>query len=137
MTRLGRKGVVAAEFAVCGSLAVLVLLFVLEVGLIAWTKVALQAAAATAARCNALAASDCSGGTAAYAVTQVNNWLFANAVTAANVTVQSGAACNGATGTYSIVTITSTNWANVLPSALPAPLSTPTLSATSCYISGT
>jgi Flp pilus assembly protein TadG len=129
-----RRGVVAAEFAICGSLVVLVMLFVLEVGLMAWTRVALNAAAANAARCAVLNSSACPS-VPNYAVAAVQNWLFPNAISAANVTVQTGVSCNGATGKYTIVTVTSAGWATMLPSVLPAPLSTPSITASSCYVS--
>lgn len=128
-----RRGIVAAEFAICASLTVLVLMFVLEVGLMSWTKVALSAAAAASARCAALGSSDCPS-VPAYAVSTVTKWLFAGSVTTSDVTVQTAVSCNGAVGKYTVVTITSSGWASQLPT-LPAPLSKPTLSATSCYVS--
>lgn len=130
-----RRGLVAAEFAVCGALTMLVLMFVLEVGLMSWTKVATQAAAAAAARCAAIGNTACAS-VPSYAVTQVGNWLFSGAIAATDVTVQSAVACNGASGKYTVVTINSTGWAASLPANLPAPLNKPAVSATSCFVSG-
>ena len=129
-----RAGIVAAEFAICASLLIVVLMFVLEVGLMSWTKVALQAAAANAARCGAVGSPSCTS-LPAYTVTTVETWLFPSAVLAADVTVQTAASCNGAAGKYTIVTVTSTGWASKLPTVLPGPLTAPALSATSCYLS--
>ena len=134
--RLARDigGVVATEFAICASLTILIIIVVIEVGLMSWTKVALQSAAIESARCAVLTSSACPS-VPAYAVSKVQSWLFPNAITTANVTVTTGVACNGATGKYTIVSITSTAWANMLPANLPAPLTTPTITATSCYVS--
>lgn len=130
-----RRGVVAAEFAICGSLVVLVLLLVFVVGLMGWTKVAMQAGAASTARCAALGSSACST-PASYAVSQVNGWLFSGAIAVGDVTVTNSTSCNGATGHYTKVVISSSGWSSALPSGLPTPLSTPALSTTSCYVSG-
>jgi Flp pilus assembly protein TadG len=126
-----RRGVVAMEFAVVASVLVVILVLVLEVGLMSWTRAALQTAAALTARCAAVGSTDCPSATN-YAVTAVQNWLYANVVTAANVTVQTNVACNGATGKYTVVTITATNW---IGAVLPPGLSRPTLTASACYLS--
>lgn len=125
------RGVVAMEFAIVASVLVVILVMVIEVGLMSWARSALLAAAASTARCAALASTDCPT-TTTYAVNAVQRWLFANVVSAANVTVQTNVACNGAAGKYVVVTITATNW---IGAVLPAPLTRPMLSASACYIS--
>lgn len=119
------------EFAIVASVLVVILVMVIEVGLMSWTRSALQAAAASAARCAALGSTDCPS-TTNYTVTAVQRWLFANVVTASNVTVQTNVACNTAPGKYVVVTITATNWVGAV---LPTPLTRPMLTASACYLS--
>jgi Flp pilus assembly protein TadG len=122
---------VAMEFAIVASVLIVILVLVIQVGLMSWTRSALQAAATATARCAALGSADCPTAST-YAVTVVQRWLYANVVTASDVVVQTNVACNGASGKYVIVTITATNWVSA---TLPSPLRRASLSATACYIS--
>lgn len=123
-----RRGATAIEFALVGSVLMMVTFGMLSAGILLWTKGGLQSAAAMAARCGALGSPLCTN-VAAYAVTEAQNWVTSGVISATDVTVNPGATtCNGASGTFETVTITCPFW-----SALPGPLRNITLNVTGCY----
>lgn len=125
-----RRGVASIEFAITASVALLLCLGTIDVGVLLWTRNALQLAAAQAARCAAIASPACAGGTSSYAATLAQQWLFPSAVQAANVTVTSGATCSATAGHYVVVSITTSYFTTL---KLPGPLGGRTISAQACY----
>lgn len=123
-----RRGATAVEFALVGSVLMLVLFGVLSTGLLLWTEGGLQTAAMAAARCGALNSPLCSN-VSQYAVTQAQNWVTSGIIGTGNVAVSANATtCNGASGTFEVVTITCPFWSD-----LPPPLSGITLKVKGCY----
>ncbi len=123
-----RSGVAAIEFAIVGSVFLLLLLGTIQIGLLWWTENALQTTAMLTARCAALGS--CTN-PAAFAVSTAGKFTFSNAITANEVSVSSGSSCNSLSGynQFTKVTITSTVWANSLIS----PLLGTSINASACY----
>jgi Flp pilus assembly protein TadG len=132
-------GSTAVEFAIVCS-ALLALLFgLLDIGLVLWTKAAMQAAATLTARCAALGTTACANAQQ-YAVNTVATWSMTGMVGTGNVWVQTNATCtstqgNVTAGKNTVVTITSTYWVNglVQTGLIPAGLASVTLNASACY----
>jgi Flp pilus assembly protein TadG len=110
-----------------------------DLGLVLWTRQAMQAAAALTARCAALGASACSNAQQ-YAVNAVAAWSMSGMVSTSNVWVQSNATCtstkgNVTAGKNTVVTITSSYWTNGLVQNdwIPSSLASLTLNASACY----
>lgn len=127
-----RDGSVAVEFALTGSAFFLLVFFILEAGLLLWTKSAMQMAAAQTARCTAIGSSECQDAKA-YAMSLIATWGVGGIVSSPSVEVQPGTTCNNTAGHYSAVTITA---AAAGLGVLIAPLSSAALSVTACYPSG-
>ena len=131
--RRARHGTVSLEMAVAGTLMATLTLGVVGAALAAWTRDGLQSAAASTARCVALAAPACAT-PASFAVSEAARLVFPGVISAANVTVTPTTSCNGATGQYARVNIAATHW---IGSVLPASLDAMTLSVSACHLSGT
>jgi Flp pilus assembly protein TadG len=133
-----RSGVAAIEFALVGSVFLLLLLGTIQIALLWWTENALQTTAMLTARCAALGAPSCTTPQAsqAFAVSTAGKFALAGAITASNVSVVPTSSCNASTTGYrqfTMVTITSTVWANSLIS----PLAGTSIKASACYPSPT
>jgi Flp pilus assembly protein TadG len=118
-----RRAQVAVEFAAVGSLLLLASLGIVYLGLISWTKCALQAVANEAARCGALALSNCSSSAAIQSYVQQTlapPWVL-NSTLASNLTVNvngsvSTAICStisGGTVSFETVELSSSYFSNV------------------------
>lgn len=125
-----RRGSVAVEFALAGTMLMTMMLGTIGAGLLVWTHAGLQATANDTARCVAIGAPACADAPA-YAVGMAAQWVFPGIINAANVSVIGESTCNGASGTYTRVTITSSHWAG---SVLPAPLDTWAVQVTACHL---
>ncbi len=125
----------ALEFAVVGSAMFLITFGAVDLGMILWTQGSLQAVAAEAARCGAIAASGCTTASAVqtYAQTLAPNWI--SSVIAGNLTINVNGAVNTAncptmsTGTYETVQIISPS----LSTWLPPPLNNYTINVCASY----
>ncbi len=126
-----RNGSVTLEFAIVGLAFFLLIFFILEAGLLLWTKSAMQVAASETARCTAISASACRD-PRAYAASIIGTWGVAGVISDPSVSVQPGTTCNSTTGHYSAVTISGT--ASWLSNFMPP--SSALLSASACYPSG-
>lgn len=123
-----RTGATAVEFALVASGFSVLLIGSIEVGLLLWTKNALQVTADMTARCAALGS--CSA--PSYAVSLAAQWVTAEVVNTSDVTVSTTSLCQGASGGYSkftMVTVSSELWSGLLI----APLSSVKLKASACY----
>ncbi|GBQ34211.1 TadE family protein [Gluconacetobacter azotocaptans] len=122
----GGRGAAALEFAIVASVFIAMLLGMIELGLLWWTRNALQLTADLTARCDALGAcADPSG----FAAAQAGEWGLSGAVSHISVTTPSQ--CHGFTttsGKFVMVQIDSGYWAG-----LPPPLSGMTLQVSACY----
>jgi Flp pilus assembly protein TadG len=127
--RAARRGATAVEFALVAGVALLLIFAVIELGLLMWTKNALQYTAAAAARCAAMGSPGCTNAQQ-YAVTQAGNMVFSGIVQTSDVTVGAATTCHGASGKFQVVTITAGYWA---AASLPLPFNGITLQATGCY----
>lgn len=107
--RSDRRGEAALEFALVGSLLIVLLLGCVQIGLMMWTGSALQSVAAQTARCAAINSPACTN-PAQYAVSLAGQWIGANAITTSDVHVAAGTSCYGTTGAFAVVTITSPIW---------------------------
>ncbi len=115
------RAVTSVEFAIVGSLLVVVSFGAIDLGMILWTQGSLQAVAADAARCGAIGAAGCTSASAVqtYVQTQAPTWI--SAVISSNLTVNVNGAVNTATcpaittGTYETVQIITPNLATWLP----------------------
>lgn len=132
--RLGRKlsfgdrrGVTAIEFALVAPVLFILIFGALELGLIWWTKNALQVTAALTARCVALGS--CTDPTA-FAVNSASGWAESNLISVSDVAYSTNASCSGSYNVFAEVTITCSFWATHL---LPPPLSDMTLTVSACY----
>jgi Flp pilus assembly protein TadG len=123
-----RRATTTVEFALVGSMMLLMTFGTLDLGMLLWTQNALQSTAALAARCSAISSPLCAN-VPNYAVTMAGNWVMPGVITAADVDVADVGTCNSAAGTFRQVTITSTFWVNVLPPPFP----NQTLTARACY----
>jgi Flp pilus assembly protein TadG len=131
--RADRRGSVSVEFAIAGTMMVVITLGLVGAGLVSWTRSGLQAAAHATARCVALAAPACATPTS-YATTLAGQWVFPGIISAADVSVTQATSCNGATGQYTRVTISSSHWVG---SVLPDGQSSVAITVTACHLSAT
>lgn len=126
-----RRGSVAVEFALAGTVLITMMLGTIGAGLLVWTHAGLQATANDTARCIAIGAPACADAPV-YAAGLAGRWVFPGIINAANVSVAAASTCNGASGIYTRVTITSGHWAS---SVLPPPLDTWAVQVTACHLS--
>lgn len=117
------------EFAIVGSIVISLCFAVIELGLLFWTRNALQSTAALTARCVAIRSPNCPD-PRQFAVGTAGAWVFPGIISSADVTVQASNGCNGASGTYEVVTITCRFWSS---GSLPPPFSSIPLTASACY----
>jgi Flp pilus assembly protein TadG len=124
----------ALEFAVVGSAMFLITFGAVDLGMILWTQGSLQAVAAEAARCGAIAASGCTTSSAVqtYAQTLAPNWI--SSVVASGLTINVNSAVTSScpsisTGTYETVQIISPS----LSTWLPPPLNNYTINVCASY----
>ena len=113
--RAARRGETALEFAIIGSIFVLMLLAPVEGGLMVWTASALQVAATETARCAGIGS--CSN-PQAFAAKVADTWIGPSAVSASNVTVANTTTCNNQSGQFVTVTITASIWSGAMLSPL-------------------
>ncbi|MBB2203304.1 TadE/TadG family type IV pilus assembly protein [Gluconacetobacter tumulisoli] len=122
----GRKGAAAFEFAIVASVFIALILGMIELGLLWWTRNALQLAAELTARCDALGScADPSG----FAAAQAGQWGLTGAVSHISITIPGQ--CHGittASGKFVMVQMESGYWAD-----LPPPFSGMTLQVSACY----
>lgn len=120
------SGSSSVEFALVSGAVMTILLGILCIGLLTWTKNGLQIAANLTARCVAIGSC---GDPSGFAHTIASNWLGGTAAGIV-VTVASSSPCTGVNGSYSgfeKVTIQSTQWTK-----FPPPFSI-MLQASACY----
>lgn len=122
-----RRGSTALEFALVAPVLFIFIFGALELGLIWWTRNALQVTAALTARCVALGS--CSN-PAAFAVSSAGTWALPNLISESDVTFTSNGACYNGSTAFAKVTITCEFWSG---SILPPPLGDLTFSVSSCY----
>ncbi len=124
------RGTAALEFAIVCGVFLPLAIGIVEVGLVLWTKAALQTAAELAARCGAIKSPDCPNvtDTQQFAVSTAQGWTVSGISDVSNVAVATNGGCNGAPGSFESVTISSTYWTG-LPAFFPAA----SISATACY----
>lgn len=116
-----RRATAAVELAIVSVPLFLVSFATLELGLILWTRSALQTVAADAARCGAIAGSACTGSNtiASYVQTEAANWVLGTVLssTSTPLTVNVNGSVNTTTcplitvGTYETVEITTSFFA--------------------------
>ena len=127
-----RRGTTTVEFAMISAILFPLCFAIIEVGMLLWTKGALQSTAALVARCAAISSPLCTN-PQTYAVNTATSWIMAGVISAGDVTVTTVANCptgTGASGTFKKVTITSGFWATGI---LPPPFGSKNLSVTACY----
>jgi Flp pilus assembly protein TadG len=131
LRRLGEEIRAAAivEFAVVGSLFILICFAIVELGLVLWTGNALQTTAALTARCAALGAAPCSNAPQ-FAAATAGSLVFPSVIAASDVTVGQAAGCNGASGNFMVVTINCRLWST---GWLPPPFASTPIIRTECY----
>jgi len=129
---LACHGSMAVEFALIGSVFLMVILGIVQGGLLLWAKAAIEESASRAARCTAITSSYCTD-PAADVTPLLNGWGVSGIVPSVSVSVASGTTCNNTAGHFSLVTVKSTG--PVLSNILPA-FSNIVLSSSSCYPSG-
>ena len=112
-----RRGETALEFALIGSVFILLLLAPVEFGLMIWTGSSLQEVAAETARCVAIGSTQCTDAPA-YAVSLASHWINSSAIKQSDVSVTSVSSCNNASGTFKQVTIKTSIWSGALISEL-------------------
>ena len=127
-----RKGVVTLEFAIVGTLFLLLLIGIVEVGRGLWTVNALNYAVQQAARCASVNSTDCS--------TQDNVRSFAMGVSAAQVpntiftlSQYSDYTCSTSTATASQVKAKMVSASYAMKLYIPFVSTQPTLVASSCF----
>jgi Flp pilus assembly protein TadG len=127
-------GSTAVEFAIIAAVMLPLMLGILDLGLLLWTKNALQSTAALTARCIALGSSLCAANPQQFAVNTAVQWIVPGIITTSDVTiVTTAASCNGAAGSYGpfvTVAIVSSYWAT---NVLPPPFAATTVQVTSCF----
>ena len=81
-----RRASAAVELAIVSIPLFLVSFATIELGLILWTRSALQAVAADAARCGAIGGSSCTGSNtiASYVQTEAANWVLGTVLSSAS-----------------------------------------------------
>jgi Flp pilus assembly protein TadG len=112
------RGSVALEFALVASVFFMLLLGIIELGMIMWSRSTLQTVAAQTARCAAIGSSLCGSGATQYAISLAGEWLPSYTITAQDVTVSATTTCYGATGKFDTVTITVPVWTGGLISPI-------------------
>lgn len=127
MKLIGRRATTAVEFALVAPVLFVLIFGALELGLVWWTKNALQVTAAMTARCTALAS--CSD-PVSYAVSSASTWAMPTLITKSDVTYATNTTCYGGADVYAKVTIASSFLGGVL---LPPPLSNLSFSVSACY----
>lgn len=127
--RTQRSGTAAVEFAMVGTVLMLMIFGIIDLGMILWTQTALQSISAMTVRCAAISSPLCASDIPTYAVNQANNWIPSGMISAADVSVTSVSTCNGASGTFEQVAITASFWANVLP----PPFNGQSVTASACF----
>jgi Flp pilus assembly protein TadG len=130
--RKDQNGAVALEFAIVGSILITAILGAIELGLLFWTRNALEMTAAMTARCAALRSSSCAD-PKAYAQALAGSMVTANILKNGTVTVTTPSSCyttsTAYTG-YTQVTISTSFWGNVLVGPLPGT----TVTVSACYV---
>ena len=124
---MDRKAVTALEFALVAPVVLVLIFGSLELGLIWWTKNALQMTAAITARCVALGSCADPG---SFAVNYASNWALSRLISVSNVTYTTNGACYGSSKVYAMVTIDCEFWADSL---LPPPIPNLSFSVSACY----
>ena len=125
-----RRGTTAVEFALISTVLLPMLFGTIELGMLMWTRNALQSTAELTARCVALGSTQCTDGTS-YAVNMASNWIINGIIKDSDVTVTPAAtSCNGTTGAFTTVSIKSSFWGGNL---LPAPFNASTINVSACY----
>ena len=132
------RGVSALEFAIVAGVFLVLSFGVIELGLLWWTKNALQATAALTARCAGLGACQCAAGActpAQFAVETASAWVVTGVIGTADVTISSNVACNGTPQTtHTSAAITSRFWAS---DSLPPPFPSTAISVSACFPTST
>ncbi len=131
--RLDRSGSTLVEFAIIGSLLMVLTFTIVEIGLILCAWGGMQAAATLAARCGAIAATSCTStaATQTYAMNQASIYLFGSAINTSNVAVLSGqSTCGGLSGKFYYVQITCPAFGN---NFIAGQFQNIRLSVSSCY----
>jgi Flp pilus assembly protein TadG len=120
------RAVAALEFAIVAPMFFVILLGGLELGLLEWTKNALQLTAAVTARCVALGS--CADPNS-YATATAGQWIMGNVISSVTYTPNTSCYAEGGT-VYAKVTIDCRFWAG---GVLPPPFSNVVLSVSACY----
>jgi Flp pilus assembly protein TadG len=123
------RATTTVEFGLVGSMMLMATFGTIDLGMLLWTRSAMQSTAEIAARCAAIASQLCVNNVPSYAASLANGWTMPGVVSASNVQLSSVTTCNSATGTFEQVTITASFWANVLP----WPFHGQTLTASACF----
>lgn len=126
--RRARRAESALEFALIGTVLILMLLAPVEIGLMIWTGSALRTTAAETARCVAIGGSACAN-PQSYAVDLAKLWIGPHAITTQDVTVSATTTCHNATGSFAQVSITASIWSGTLLS----PIAVGSQTATACF----
>ena len=129
-----RAGAAALEFALVAAPLLLTVFIITGGGLLLWAKSSLQLAAAQTARCVAIRSTACADRTA-YANSVLGYWGASTILGTVTVTVDPGSACGGTVGTFAKVTVAGLP-GTAVTTILPLLLQTTTLTAISCYPSG-
>ncbi len=122
------RATTALEFAMVGSVLMILLLGGINLGLMTWTLATLQSVAAQTARCVAIGSSACSNAKQ-YAVTLATGTLGSAMITTANVKVTSATTCLNASGSFEVVAITASTWSGQIA----FPLTARSQTVTACY----
>lgn len=126
-----RRGATALEFAIVGSVFMLLSLGVIQAGLLLWTKDTLQSVAVLTARCAAIASPACPD-PQQFAVTMADNLIFTGVIAKADVTPAPAIVCTQHNQFYK-VSISSAAWNAVMKLA---PLNKITLSVVAYHPTG-
>jgi Flp pilus assembly protein TadG len=129
-----RRASTAVEFAIIAGVMLPMLFGTVDLGLLMWTRNALQSTAVLTARCVAIGSSLCSANPAQFAVTTAGQWIVPGIVNTGQVTINTAAtSCNGgggSAGPFVTVAIASTYWGS---GVLPAPFAATTMQVTACF----
>lgn len=124
---LDRNATAALEFALVAPVLFVLMFGTLELGLVWWTKNALQVTAAMTARCISLAS--CSD-PVSFAVNSAGTWATSTSINRSDVTYTTNSSCYGGAAVYAKVTINCVFWGG---SILPPPLSNLNIAVSACY----
>ena len=137
--RADKRATTTVEFALVGTTFVAMTFGIIELGIITWSKAALQLTASLTARCGAegaygITACTSTANTQSYAVSLADTWFVSGSIATGNVTAVSGATtCMDVSGKFYSISITSTylsgGW-------LPYPFANVSMTANSCYPMG-